>query len=576
MNSRLCSLLRNAGILSLYAGLTATTAITAVYAQAVPTAVDPSQLEKRFERPERQLPAAVIKTLNPPPSQVPSALQQQMAKKRFMLKRAVVEGNTVFTDEQLQFAYKDMLGKEISLVDAQTIVKRITDHYRSNDYILSQAIVPPQDVTGGTLRIRVVEGFINNVIIQGDIKGSKAKEKLEAYASHIKGKRPIKISDMERYLLLMDDLPGATARGVVRPSPNMLGAADLVVTLEHKTYEASYTVDNRGSKAVGPFQHSATFAANSIFGLYDRTLLRAITTSPTTELRFIDLQHEEQIGDEGTRLVLTGSYSHAEPGDSLKALDLRSDSSFFQGKLLHPFQRSRRENLVGRVILDARNSETDIFATTNLSKDRLRVARVGGNVDFADSLGGVNLFDGEISKGLGVFGATDENDNQSRGNAEDDFVKFNLDYTRTQPLRGAFSLFMAATAQYTPDRLLAAEQFTIGGPVFGRAYDPAEVGGDYGVAGKIELRYGQALLDPYLNSYQLYGFYDVGMARLNDGGAGANQNISLASAGVGVRTNFSRNLSGYFEVADPLTKPASNQGGHANSPRIFFSMTGRF
>jgi hemolysin activation/secretion protein len=576
MKTKFTSGLRRASVLSFYAGLMATTAATLTFAQ-VPTAVDPSILEKRFEQPERSsLPQSSIKTVTPPQPAMSADMQKQLAKQRFVLRKVVVDGNTVYSDDQLKFAYEDMLGKEISLLDAQTIVKRITDYYRSHDYILSQAIVPSQNIKDGVLKIRVVEGFINDVQIQGDIKGDRASKILTAYAGSIKNERPIRTSDLERYLLLMDDLPGTTAKGVVHPSKTTPGAADLLVNIEHKTYEASYTVDNRGSKAVGPFQHSATFAANSILGQYDRTVARFITTSPTTELRFIDLQHEEQIGSEGTRLVFTGSGSHSEPGDSLKELDIRSNSTFFQAKLLHPFQRSRKENMVGRAIFDARNTETDVFNVINLNKDKLRVVRAGGNYDFADQWSGVNLFDAEIAHGLDIFGSTDENDNQSRTDVEPDFTKINFDITRTQPLPSGFSVFTAVSGQYAFDKLLAAEQFTLGGANFGRAYDPGELSGDHGIAGKIELRYGQGISDPLLQSYQVYGFYDVGRVWLRGAGPGENDKMSLASAGLGLRANFSQAFSSNVEVADPLTKPAANQGGHSHSPRLFFSVTGRF
>jgi hemolysin activation/secretion protein len=554
---------------SLVAAFSAGTAL----AQNVPSSVNPAKLEQRFEQKQPSLPPSRLAPVQAPDSQLPDSVKQQLAKKRFVLKSVVVEGNTVYSNEALKSSYSDMLGKEVSMLDAQSIARRITDQYRRDQFILSQAIIPPQEIKNGVLKVRVIEGYISDVRVEGDTKYGNI---INQYGEQIKKQRPIKTSDLERYLLLMDDLPGSTAKGLVRPSPTQPGAAELVVTLELKKFEGSYTLDNRGSKFVGPNQHTATFAANSIFGVYDRTTVRVITTSPTTELRFIDLQHEQQVGKEGTRLVFTGSYSHSEPGDSLKILDIHADSTFFQVKVLHPFQRSRQENLVGRAIFDVRNTETDVFGNTNLSEDRLRVVRLGGSYDFADKLFGVNLIDAQVSHGLDVFGATDDNDNESRSDAEHPFTKFNLDVTRTQALPRGFSIFTAASAQYSLDRLLAAEQFSIGGAAFGSAYDPSELSGDHGIAGRVELRYGQALGDPFLNSYQVYGFYDIGRVWVEDAGAGGNDKMSLASAGLGLRTNFSEHFSGDFQVADPLTKEVNNQGGHAKSPRLFFSLIGRF
>src|SRR5690606_27742196 len=128
--------------------------------------------------------------------------------------------------------------------------------------------------------IRVIEGHIANVVIQGDVRdGGMGRHLAQSYGAELTAHKPVKLSDMERYLLLMDDLPGSTAKGLVRPSTTQAGAADLVVTFEHKPYEFSYSIDNRGSETVGPIQHSLIAAANSLFNMYDRTLFRVITTS---------------------------------------------------------------------------------------------------------------------------------------------------------------------------------------------------------------------------------------------------------------------------------------------------------
>ena len=569
------SLIVHAGLASLAVVLSTSTIMSVASAQ-VPTSVQPGQLEKRFERDgAASAPSNIQAPVVTPAPALSKEVQDRLSKQRFILKGVSVEGSTVYGTDAFQSLYADKVGKQVSMLDAQSIARQITDRYRGDGYILSQATV--QSNAGGMLKIRVSEGYISNVVIQGDARDSY-RNLLQHYGQNLTEKRPVTLADMERYMLLMDDLPGATAKGVVRPSRTQPGSAELVVDMAHKPFEASYTINNRGSKFVGPIQHSAIFSANSLFNMYDRTTLRLITTSPTTELRFIDLQHEQQISDEGTRLVLTGSFSHSEPGDSLKPTDIRGDSYFVQAKVLHPFLRSRQENLTGRFVVDARNSETDVFAVVDSSKDRLRVARAGVAYDFADSLAGVNLIDFEVSHGFNIFNASGKTGVlPARTNGEADFTKVGLDITRTQALPNNFSIFAAAASQYSFDRLLPAEQFTLGGPSFGQAYDPGELSGDHGIAGKLELRYGQGLGDPLLQSYQVYGFYDIGRTWLRNAGAGGNDKKSLASAGFGVRTNFSEHLVGDFQVAKPLTKEASNQGADdGKHPRIFFNVTGRF
>lgn len=539
----------------------------------VPTAVDPGKIEQRFDEritpPVQPSDAPAVRD-----QRAPKGVSAEAAKKKFTLKEVEIEGATVYSREELRGFYADKLGQSVTLIDAQAIADKITAKYRGDEYILSQALVDSK-VQGGKLRIRVAEGYIHIVRFEGDVAQSGQRDLLARYAEKIKASRPLKASTLERYLLLMDDLPGATAKGLVHPSAQP-GAADLVVTMKHEKWNGSLSSDNRGTEFIGPFQHSATLAGNSVLGLYERTLLRFVTTSPVKELRFFDIQHEEQIGGEGTRLLFTYGHTETRPGETLKALDIEGSSDFLQIRVAHPFLRARKENLTGRLSFEARNSETDLFHNVDFTEDRLRIVRAGASYDFADRLKGVTLLEGQVSQGLDILGATDtQGTRRSRSDGEADATKLNAEVTRVQNLPRGFSVLTAATAQYALDPLLASEEFSLGGPGFGQAYDPAELSGDHGAAAKIELRYGQALGDPYLASYQVFGYYDIGSVWEKDAAAGVDDRSSLASTGLGVRLNFSPNLSGTAEVGVPLTKDLSGDPDD-NDPRLFFSLTGRF
>jgi hemolysin activation/secretion protein len=104
---------------------------------------------------------------------------------------------------------------------------------------------------------------------------------------------------------------------------------------------------------------------------------------------------------------------------------------------------------------------------------------------------------------------------------------------------------------------LSPELYGYGGEQFGRGYDASELTGDHGAALKFEVRY--KLPRSLTELSTLYGFYDVGTVRQRSpGGLQAAQ--SAASAGAGLRFNFGRYLSGFFEFAKPLTRPRAEDG----------------
>ena len=294
---------------------TGANAATALAAVTVPGSTSAGQVEKRFEQPPAMLETPNLLPIPGENTTSPEA-QAKLAKIKFVLSSVSTEGVTVYKAEDLKSTYSDMLGKNISLLDAQEIAKRITALYHKDGYVLSQAVVPPQDVAGGVLKIRVVEGFVGGVIVPDSVGSESERKIIESYADHIKAERPVNTQTLEHYLLLINDLPGVTVNGLLRPSATGVGSADLVINVINKPFEASYVFDNRGSKYVGPWQNTISGTANSLFGLYDSTRLRVFTSTPDfNQLLGGDILHEEQIGSYGTKLSFLASHTHTQPGD---------------------------------------------------------------------------------------------------------------------------------------------------------------------------------------------------------------------------------------------------------------------
>lgn len=565
---------RPRGLASFLFGLTlATTTAVGAWAVTVPRSVDPGQAQKRFApldvSPSRDagisLPGAEEETS--------PATKAQLAKKIFVLKSVVIEGVTVYTQDELRFAYEDKLGKSISLAEAQDIARNITNFYRKNGYVLSQAVVPEQEVGTGVLKIRVVEGYISHIEIQGEIKSDSERAIIATYGNKIEAARPARIQDIERYMLLMNDLSGATVTGLIRPSKEF-ASADLVLTVNKKSYDGGYAIDNRGTKLIGPWQHTLTFGANSLFGRYDRTQVQLMEASADRELLGYEIQHEELVGSEGTKVGVLVSHVHTKPGGSVKSLEIVGDSDLYEAKVSHPFIRSRQQNLVGRAIFDVRDTHTDIFNDVYFSEDRLRVARVGMNYNVVDGWRGNNIVDTQVSKGLNILDASKSGVDRSNANGASDFTKVTADIARLQSLPYNFSILASASGQYSCNSLLVAEQFAIGGADYGQAYDPSELLGDNGIAAKLEVRYTDVVGMPHFRDYQIFTNYDVGKTWLKDASSDVNDKTAMTSVNAGVRFTIDENFSGSLQGGIPLTKDVTNEGDRDS--RVFMSLAAHF
>jgi hemolysin activation/secretion protein len=539
-----------------------------LWAQTVPSAAEPQRLDKRFEQPDA--PGSVMepevpetKSYEPP---------EDLKKIRFILKKIEVKGSTVYSHNAFKRWQKRFLDKKVSLALIYRFAEKITTKYRNDGYLLSRAIVVPQKIKNGVVKIQVIEGYIGNLKIRGPVKGSKVF--LKSYGQGLLRSSPLKAKDLERYLLLIDDLPGVSVESVLVPSKDEPGASELLLTLKHKDIDANAGVDNRGSQFNGPIQLRGGVNSNSALGVYERFGIQTIFTSSPDELFFFNGFGEVPVSSEGTKLFVSGSFSKSEPGSSLKQFEVEGDSSSFTVRLSHPFIRSRGKNLKAYLGFTSRNSETDLLGA-NITKDRLRIINMGMAYDFVDRFRGINLISVDIAKGIDFLDATGPGSaNLSRADGRSDFTKFSGDMLRLQQLGMGWSFLTGFSWQYAFDPLLSSEEFGLGGSQIVRAYDPSEVTGDQGAALKLELQKGIKTDWSYLKSFQAYLYFDHGVVLLRNPTAVEEDSTSLTSSGLGVRTNINEWLSGYFEAGLPMSRNVGTEGN--KDPRFFFSINARY
>ena len=289
-------------------------AAPAIAQQALPGSADPGRLEKRFEQP--QLPQSTLDPVIPEtPEQAPPPDAEEI---KFTLTGILIEGATVYSQKDLDPLYGELLGKEVSLADIYRVAEKITAKYGNDGYALSRAVVPAQRISNGIVRLQIIEGYIDKIIIEGETGG--ASDLIWEYGEKVSASRPLMAEVLERYLLLANDLPGVKVESVLKASETNHGASNLVLVSKHKPVSASAVLDNRGSRSSGPHQQTFSLSGNSLTGLAEQTTLRYIRAG-NNELRYIQFAHQEQIGTEGTKLNLTANRSRSTSGYNVKYLE---------------------------------------------------------------------------------------------------------------------------------------------------------------------------------------------------------------------------------------------------------------
>ncbi len=483
-----------------------------------------------------------------------------------------LQGANQYSEDQLYPMYADKIGQKISLADLYAIANKITLKYRNDGYILSQVIVPPQTIESGVANLQIVEGYINNIQIQGDTQSDSEIELIKQYASYINDASALNIKEMERQLLLINDLPGVNARTIISPSPEASGAADMIIIVERDTFEATAGVDNYGSRFLGPLQLNGSTTFNSLLGLNEQVTLQAVVAPDAgAELAFGGIGYKQPVGRWGTNIIAGASITDTDPGFTLEQFQVKGLSKNLTIGAEHPFIRSRDVNLIGRALFDLRNvdSKNNVQATV---KDRIRAIRVGMQADFLDRLLGVavNTIDMEVSQGVDILGASDKGDaNLTRSLGDPTFTKYNVQLQRLQRITSSVNVLLSGRAQLANNPLLSSEEFGLGGISTVRGYEPSETVGDDGIAGKVEVQWNNAD-----RKVQVYTFLDSGTVWNQDANNSAAKRNSLTSAGLGVRLDLPMDIDAEFIAAQPLHRDVSSRGNR--DPQFFFSVNKAF
>lgn len=483
--------------------------------------------------------------------------------------RAVdLSGATVIGGNEFQVCYQELIGRTVNENHLAKITDCLTKIYHDAGYSLSRAIIPPQDAEGGRIKIKIIEGYISRVIVEGL---DDERFGINKMAAPLTVERPIKYKTLERQLLLISDISGVALEDTsMAEVGEMSGAFEL--TLKVKTWQlwSGSEVDNRGTKEIGPHQSYSNFAFNSLFGQGETISFGySSIVGSFDELNFGTVGFDMPIGFEGMRLSAYVAGSRSEPSDEYrKSRDTKFDTLEGGVNLNMAVYRSRETSFwFGGGVWSRDNSEKNKFG--RYVNDKLRGLTAFARLQHDDRFGGNNYLSVNFRRGLDLGGSSEKGDNYlSRFDGDGEFNRFTLDYVHFHPLDEHWSVQLAGTVQLGSEGLLSSQEFYFGGSRFGRAYESGVVSGDSGAAASIELRYTQNTDLDWLKTIQLYGYADIGSV-FDDGNSYMNGAL-LSSAGGGVRLYFDYGIEADIAATFPID---DNDLSAADSTEFFFRVS---
>jgi len=240
----------------------------------------------------------------------------------FVLAAIVIEGSTVFETADFSALYEPYLATQVSMQDITSIADAITKLYRDAGYILSRAIVPAQSGAGGVVHLNIVEGYIDEVRIDG-----ASSQAVQRRLAPITRERPLRIETLERALALTGDIPGVAIEGSqLEPDLDDLARYRLVVTIGLKRLNGWFYADNRGVGDAGDAQTYISGAANSVLRAGDQLTVGVFTAVENPDkLLFAEAGYSFPLNASGSTLSVYGSSSRTLAGATLTTPDVQTE-----------------------------------------------------------------------------------------------------------------------------------------------------------------------------------------------------------------------------------------------------------
>nr|VFK45748.1 MAG: Hemolysin activation/secretion protein [Candidatus Kentron sp. SD]VFK49553.1 MAG: Hemolysin activation/secretion protein [Candidatus Kentron sp. SD]VFK80830.1 MAG: Hemolysin activation/secretion protein [Candidatus Kentron sp. SD] len=478
-------------------------------------------------------------------------------------------GSDLAPEADLRELVRDAVGREMGFSALQGLADKVTRYLRSRGYVLARAYLPPQDATEGIIEIVIMEGRLEGsaeentgwrVSLAEGVRLDPARLAAIAEAASPSGGVPQQ-TDLERALLLMNDLPGIKARARIEPGAGPGTSRIVVDATQGPLFEGNLQANNYGSHSVGGEVINAHLDLNDPWGMGDHVGLDAIASQG---VRFARLGYDIPLGAEGLRANADYTNMRYEVVNGIgRTLGNEGSSHIIRLGATYPFIRARAANLSVDFGLGHKNMKDESDAGVLRSR-RVEQLTLGLRGNLPDGLGGGGFNTGQITFTAGDLDLSrapaDDAADAASLRTQGDYRVFGVNLSRLQRLPANFSLLGRVSGQLGSGNLDSSEEFILGGPAGVRAYPVGEAQGDEGWLANLDLRYDIPGGTP-LGDIQLSTFVDAGHIRLHDnpgntpiGTATGRNHYSLQGWGIGAalveRQSHSVRLSWASRIGD--------------------------
>ena len=466
--------------------------------------------------------------------------------RRFELSAVQFSDSAFIKAQKLHAIAADYVGNMVSFADINTMLERINGIYAERGIVTARALVPPQTIEHGILKVRLVEGRLGKLELEGNTHVH------DAFISDRLALEPDAVIDvpaLRRSMLYLNRTAKLDVQASLRAGDEA-GESDVILAVDEPArFSGELFVDNNGTESTGEYRGGLIGRVYAPLGRDDMFTLLAVAADGSFNGM---LDYNLPVNLRGGRL----GFSYARGKVDIKhgpnkALDIDGHSSQTSINYDQPVWYSRRYGLDFFARASHIESETRISGF-DLSEDKIWRLDSGAQLT---GFGG--RYQWVLRQGISYARVKDifaDHDSYWLASGQGSF-SYLLTNRLVGILRGGWQY---AGESALPSSLL----FQIGGVSSVRGYPESVVAAAHGLYASAEAQY------RITDSIRPFVFVDYGMVD----GTGISE--SITSVGAGLRWSINTYLSGEIAWGQALRKVVPDQNSGELHARISLSLPG--
>ncbi len=484
---------------------------------------------------------------------------------RFDISAYRIEGSSLIGDAALQETLKPFTGAGRDFGDVQRAIEAIEAAYARAGWGSVQVLLPEQTLESGTVAIRVIEGRIARITVEGN--QHFGEENVRAAVPDLRPGQTPRPLDMQESVRLANENPAKQTAVVLRAGEKEGDVEALLRVADQPPRSMSVSLDNTGNRHTGDWRLGVGFQHANLFGRDHVFNVQAITSpGHYDQVRIVGLGYRIPFYAWGDSLDLSAGYSSVDSGVMQQLFAVSGAGRVYSARYTKNFPRWagwEPKLLFGLDHRAYKNSAELIGTGVRLLPDiTVRPASLAFSLARRDDAGASafsltavrNLPGGEHG------GASDFS--RTRIGADPRYVLWRFSASHVAPIAAGWQWRAALNGQWTRDALVPGEQFGLGGFASVRGLREREVANDRGHQGTLELYtpdFGAGLAASL--SLRALAFYDFGRVSRVRPLPGELDVESVSSVGLGLRGGIGGGLSLRFDYGVVLQPGGSQNRG---------------